>query len=173
MTRLLLAVAFVALCGCTASITTTREDAFGGKYQTPFGWTIESGPGKSSVLKQSNGAGALAVHEFPPATFCENALRESRLNLNGIRPWKQQGDRATVVVAGINEGAVLGAAMCEIAPSGTFVIAMSAPKSVWMEMKADLYKVADSYRRNDKPVFNPAPLSRVNPDGTIIKLKDE
>jgi len=173
MARLYLTVAVVALCGCTASITTTREDAFGGKFQTPFGWTIESGPGKSSTLKQPKGAGTVSVHEFPQTASCENALGESRLKLNGRRPWKQQGDRATVVVAGINEGSILGVAMCEIAPTGTFVVALSAPKTVWVEMKADLYSVADSYRRSDKRVFNVAPLSRVNPDGTITKPKDD
>ena len=173
MTRLPTALAAAALCGCTAYVTTTKEDTFGGKFQTPIGWNIESGPGKSAILKQPNGAGTVVLHEFPQGASCDTALRETRQSLNGVRPWKQNGDRATVVVAGINDGPVLGAALCEIAAGGTFVVSVAAPKSVWLDGKEDLYKIAESYRRNDKLVFNAAPLRRVNPDGTIVKPKDD
>jgi hypothetical protein len=173
MTRLSTALAAAVFCGCTASVTTTKADSFGGKFQTPIGWTIESGPGRSAILKQPNGAGTVILHEFPQGTSCDTALRETRQSLSGVRPWKQSGGQATVVVAGINEGPVLGAALCEITAAGTFAVSVSAPKSVWIDVKDDLYKVAESYRREDKPVFNAAPLRRVNPDGTIIKPKDD
>lgn len=173
MLRFPFAVATLALCGCTATVTSTKEDAFGGKFQSPFGWNIESGRGKSAILKSSNGAGTVWLHQFPQGASCESALRESHLKLNGIRPWKQQEGRTSVAVAGINDGETLGAALCEFTTSGTFVVAVAAPKSVWLDSKATLYNVAESYRRNDKPVFNAAPLRRVKPDGSIEKPKDD
>lgn len=173
MTRLALYAATVALCGCTASVTTTKEDSFGGKFQTPIGWDIENGPGKRAVLKQPNGAGTVRLLEFPQGMSCNNALLENRQGLDGVRTWKQNGDRATVVVAGVNDGPTIGSALCEITQAATFVITVTAPKPVWLESKDDLYRIAESYRRHDKPVFDATPLRRVNPDGTIIKPKDD
>jgi len=173
MTRLALFAATVVLCGCTASVTTTQKDSFGGEFQTPIGWTIENGPGKLAVLKQPRGAGTVRLLEFPQGTTCDNALRENRQGLNGVRPWKQNGDRATVVVAGVNDGPTIGSALCEITAAGTFVVTVTAPKVVWLEIKKDLYSIAESYRRNDKRVFDATPLRRVNPDGTISKPKDD
>lgn len=171
--RRLLGFVLAGLAGCT--ITTTAEDVFGNRFQTPPFWNLTPGTATEMNLAASNGSGRIAIHAYPAGAPCETLLGRSGAKL-GVRwvdprPWHDKDQ----YIAGAAYKGGSGTAFCLLQPKEAFVVTLLAQDGFWKTHQEAMLRTAESYRRkgSDKPVFDLRPLARVKPDGTLIPRTDD